>query len=98
MIPSTVTADFLVANEGPFAADGLLSAAVAGGAITIGILLPALATSPVVAGILSLIPVGVTVIAATMLAPMMARWIAKFQKTIRREYSKRIDHSYKRVK
>lgn len=95
MIPSTVTTDFLVANEGPFAADGLLSAAVAGGAATIGLLLPALATSPVVAGILSLIPVGVTVIAATMLAPLMTRWIAKFQKTIRREYSKRIDHSYK---
>jgi hypothetical protein len=82
MIPSTVTTDFLVANEGPFAADGFVLAAVAGGAAIIGLLLPALATSPIVAGILSLIPVGVTVIAATMLAPLIAQWIAKFQKTI----------------
>lgn len=85
MIPSTVTADFLVANEGPFTVDGLVLAAVAGGATTIGLLLPALAASPVVAGILSLIPVGATVIAATMLAPLITRWIAKFQKIILRE-------------
>ena len=74
------TTEFLVANE-PFAADVVVVAAVAGGSTIIGLILPALASAPFLAGVVSLLPVGITVVAATLIAhgirASLPRWLEK---------------------